>query len=512
MAPSQCFALAARPVVQKVSTSLGVRPAALATNAGGVVQLNLTDKQTAFEVEIWESDKLSVSHQQLQLAAYTAPAIELSPLTATTKLSLLLRVRTADSAEGLLVELFLCTPPTEEGKPREMRKLNMDFVPCRFGKIKAGAPPTLRTHWVSYDRANMCVKYGRGFHMEQTTDYSWSLRGQVDGEEARQLFGTAAKPMSVTTSPPLTVQPAHDGADDGRPPVQLFRLPMTRNPPPKVKDSATLTLADLDDPQYTFSADLPPACQVLYKNVAGADMKLEGELAAAISYSIATEGCLLYKKLQEKDTDFGYLRVTLGSDNGYGPGIPYVLEIWPGNSRSPIHNHGNVCAVIKVLHGNIRVDVHNMLAQELADLGHHHHAAGDPAAAATTSATPTDGGANDTAPDADPSRVPGPADRTGHPPQPLLTVPLYAGDVTWMDPNWYQCHQLINEATDRGNFCATIQCYKYDDSDQLVWPGFDYLKPGQDEVFLFHPDSDFSFGDMRDKVLTEYRTRDQKRQ
>lgn len=32
-----------------------------------------------------------------------------------------------------------------------------------------------------------------------------------------------------------------------------------------------------------------------------------------------------------------------------------------GGSSSSIHNHGNVCAVIKVLHGRIEVDIHNKL-------------------------------------------------------------------------------------------------------------------------------------------------------
>ena len=33
---------------------------------------------------------------------------------------------------------------------------------------------------------------------------------------------------------------------------------------------------------------------------------------------------------------------------GESPGIPYVLEIWPIGSRSPIHNHAAVYGVIKV--------------------------------------------------------------------------------------------------------------------------------------------------------------------
>ena len=30
------------------------------------------------------------------------------------------------------------------------------------------------------------------------------------------------------------------------------------------------------------------------------------------------------------------------------------------------------------------------------------------------------------------------------------------GDVTWISPNWYQTHQLINDVS--GNYCTTIPC------------------------------------------------------
>lgn len=33
--------------------------------------------------------------------------------------------------------------------------------------------------------------------------------------------------------------------------------------------------------------------------------------------------------------EFPYLRVTLGAELGDGPGIPYVLEIWPGAALPP---------------------------------------------------------------------------------------------------------------------------------------------------------------------------------
>lgn len=44
-------------------------------------------------------------------------------------------------------------------------------------------------------------------------------------------------------------------------------------------------------------------------------------------------------------------------------GVPYVLEIWPVGSGSPVHNHGGACAIIKVLHGSLTISLYNKLKQ-----------------------------------------------------------------------------------------------------------------------------------------------------
>ncbi|GIL83853.1 hypothetical protein Vretimale_10873 [Volvox reticuliferus] len=450
---------------RRANTPPAIWHGALPTNAGGVLVFNLTDHQTAFEVRIWESNVLNAT-QLLGAAA----ALDFS--TTTTKCSLLLEVWTDDSKPGGPVTLSLCIPQGE-GNPEKKDPLsaNEALGPRAIRKIQ---PPDNRTHWLSYDRAHERIKYGKGYHMEETTEYTWDLSNQLTPEQIEQLFGNEAK-MATFTCPQGWSEAVGGGVEDARAFVELDRLPLTKNRPPKVKDSSTLTLEDLDEQNYTFSADLPEACQVLYKNVAGANMLLDDELAAAISYSIVTKDMTLNKKLEEKSKDFGYLRVTLGNERGDGPGIPYVLEIWPGGSRSPIHNHGNVCAVIKVLHGEIQVNVYNKLTELLEHKKE------------------------------DPSRVSSTALNTGNP-APITAVHLSKGDVTWMDSNWYQCHQLINPAKDRGSFCATIQCYKYEDQDRVVWPGFDYIEGmGHDSlVHLFRPDSDFTYGDMKLIVLEEY--------
>ncbi len=41
--------------------------------------------------------------------------------------------------------------------------------------------------------------------------------------------------------------------------------------------------------------------------------------------------------------------------DGYSPGGPAVLEVWPPLHCSPVHNHANAYGAIKLLHGSICV-------------------------------------------------------------------------------------------------------------------------------------------------------------
>ena len=247
--------------------------------------------------------------------------------------------------------------------------------------------------------------------------------------------------------------------------LQFFPNPFVTDFPAIVKDSNDLTLFDLDRDQYMFSGSLPSACKELYDNIKG--LKLENtkdpivKLSDAISYSIKTPGMTLYNKLKEKEENFGYLRVTLGPDKRTAPGIPYVLEIWPSGNGSPIHNHGGACAIIKVLFGRITCNIYNKFTEP-------------------------------------------PEDETDM--ISLLRFDLKEEQVTWIDPNWYQTHRLHNNTDE---FCATIQCYRYDYTDTIHWPNFDFVGvvEGKEDYELkeFYPDSDFTFMSLRSIVLKEYK-------
>jgi len=178
-------------------------------------------------------------------------------------------------------------------------------------------------------------------------------------------------------------------------------------------------------------------------------------LSDALRYSIETEGAILNKVLKGKP----YLRITMGRGLGQSPGIPYVLEIWPAGARSPIHNHGAVCAVIKVLYGTIQSGVYNKVTSSVMDK------------------------------------------KGKFRPEELSKINLFKNEVTWMSPEWYQTHQLRNISKD---YCATVQCYRYDADDDIQWNQFDFVNDENGEVGNFFPNTDFTFGEMRDKVMAEY--------
>lgn len=189
---------------------------------------------------------------------------------------------------------------------------------------------------------------------------------------------------------------------------------------PFVLSDEKISLLDLERGIYTTPANLPKACQTLYGNVAGPKILLDTpdfpEFSKAIERSVSTDGLLGYKLLKAKSGEFGhddfkgtYLRITLGYNLGDSPGIPYVLEIWPKDHYSPIHDHGDANAVIKVLHGEIIATFFDSLT------------------------------------------APGGPNMIGNP------AKLQHDMITWIGPENYQVHQLHNTSQD---VCCTIQCYR----------------------------------------------------
>jgi len=74
-----------------------------------------------------------------------------------------------------------------------------------------------------------------------------------------------------------------------------------------------------------------------------------------------------------------------------------------------------------------------------------------------------------------------------------------------MSPDWYQTHQLCNTSED---FCATLNCYRYGEEDMVQWNQFDYVNNANGQMENFMPNTDFSFGDLWQIILSEWWTRD----
>lgn len=355
------------------------------------------------------------------------------------------------------------------------------------------------SYWFSFNRNDRILKYGKGYFMEETTLLTQKFPfPKSEGESDRWKFifrpdeskeivikdvdcikelvaleSARLREMRMTSSPLgvnetitsnlwSSILSASELAArvDVEKKVSFYPHPLTYNWSPFVLDSSKATLPELANNRFVLSASLPETCQELYANVASPDVALDWphsipRLSDAINYSISTEGKILYEKLKEKGQDHGmsYLRVTLGPNRGSSPGVPYVLEIWPANSKSPIHNHGNAYAVIKVLHGAIKVTIYNKTWNS--------------------------------------------EDKQ----QELTSFTAKQGDVTWISPNWFQTHKLTNESSNM--YCATIQCYKYGCEEELMWPYFDYLDGKTVKEFL--PDSDFDYTELREDLLEEYR-------
>ncbi|XP_060078048.1 uncharacterized protein LOC132557567 [Ylistrum balloti] len=329
------------------------------------------------------------------------------------------------------------------------------------------------SYWFSYNRDSLVLKYGKGYTMEETTLLEYDFLKDKTPEEAEQirekyhgLFNAEGQGLvRLYDSDQLRGSSTSSSMIDIEKKVAFYKNPFISNLSPIVLDSSKVTLFTLDNANYMLTGSLPPACKELYDNIGNCELNWPPEvdevlLSDAIRFSIETKGCLLYEKLKSKSGEFGpdsganetYLRVTLGHSLGNSPGIPYVLEIWPSKHYSPIHNHGNSNAVIKVLFGQINISIYNKQ---------------------TT----------------DPNAVP------------LRKFNAVKGNVTWINRNWFQTHKLWNDTDD---FCATIQCYNYDAGDTTHWPYFDYVSENS-TIEEFIPNSDFTFREMRDKVLAEYR-------
>ena len=220
----------------------------------------------------------------------------------------------------------------------------------------------------------------------------------------------------------------------------------------------------------TCHTAIPPSqlekpCRKLYESISNFRLDTDDfpDLTQVIERSIRNPNGWCYKKLQEKASRFGkpnikatYLRLTVGRQEGNAPGHAYVVEVWPPGHFSPIHNHGNTYAIIRVLYGDISLCIYPELRLNVQQ----------------------------------------------H--QPIEQL-CREGAVTWMEPNLNQTHQL-KHIDSNGKSCITIQCYAYGSDDREHYEYFDYLANDAKSIGHFEPKSDMNYDDFKNLMRQEKQT------
>ena len=242
----------------------------------------------------------------------------------------------------------------------------------------------------------------------------------------------------------------------------IGKLPIVHDPALFVVPQERYTI----DPSGHDTA-IPPSklekpCRDLYHSIINFRLNADDflNLTDVIEKSIKNPEGWCYKKLIEKANRFGkpnpkatYLRLTVGQLEGNAPGHTFVVEVWPPGHFSPIHNHGNTYAIIRVLYGEISLRLYPELR-----LNVHQHE---------------------------------PIEQT-----------CREGSVTWMQPNLNQTHQLKHIDL-QGKSCITIQCYAYGTDDHDHHEYFDYLANDKKSIGHFDPISDMDFQDFKDQMRRE---------
>ncbi len=289
-------------------------------------------------------------------------------------------------------------------------------------------------YWFSLDSKNGKIKYGKG----EVRDGTCLLEYDCNPSWFKDVNSVTLESCSA---------------------IKVFKDPVTFDPPLYVVPSSQITMDDVASFSRTTPANLNSSCQKLYDTVSGFILNTPDfpNFSEAIEKSIKNPNGWCFKKLKEKSTEFGsnnpkqtYLRITLGQDFGESPGIPYVMEIWPPGHYSPIHNHANANAIIKVLHGDITVNLYPHLSSTA---------------------------------------------------KPFNVATFHKDEVTWISPTLNQTHQLRNTNV-IGDTCITIQCYMYGDEDNQHYEYFDYLN--QTAVEQFYPNSDMDFISFKNLMKLEY--------
>jgi len=305
-------------------------------------------------------------------------------------------------------------------------------------------------YWFSLDAQNQKLYAGIGEPRSETIEYTY-LFSQTN-HKTNKSFLESLTHVTYSNTNVHIIRVSKD-------PITNTAIPMI------VKDTNKLTMMDIAKMSYMPKANLSSISQKLYDCISGKNFILDDSdfpnFSEAIEYSIATEGCWCNTTLKKKSTEFNkdvpniketYLRITLGANNGESPGIPYVMEIWPSGHYSPIHSHAGANAIIRVLHGEIHVNLYPFLCNKIPGI------------------------------------------------LPFGEADFNKDEITWISPTLNQTHQLINNCKQT---CITIQCYMYDNENKRHSDYFDYLDISGNKQ-QYEPDSDMDFVIFKKTIMLEW--------
>jgi hypothetical protein len=88
--------------------------------------------------------------------------------------------------------------------------------------------------------------------------------------------------------------------------------------------------------------------------------------------------------------------------------------------------------------------------------------------------------------------------------KPVKVGYISKGDITWMTPCYYQVHKLINENATTA--AISIQSYSHVETVEDHSESFNYILPNDGTLKKFYPTSDYTFENLIDIVMREYRT------
>lgn len=306
-------------------------------------------------------------------------------------------------------------------------------------------------YWFSFDSQHQALLCGVGEARVETIIYGVQL--SFDTEDERKKNKAFMESIE-------TIQIALESDVE---PLKLLRDPITCKIPSLIRTTNEVTMDQIASGAYLPKSNLSLAAQQLHDCISGSQFTLDTDefpdFVQAIENSIKNGWC--FKRLQEKSNEFSkdkpnldetYLRITLGQNNGESPGIPYVMEIWPVGHYSPIHNHSEAHAIIRVLHGEINVSQFPFLSTDEI--------------------------------------------------KPFAVTNFYKDQITWISPTLNQTHQLRNLPGNAAT-CITIQCYLYDQKDNGHYDYFDYVDP-DGNIQQYEPDSDMDFVEFKKLMKEEW--------